>query len=285
VEILRTIGEIRALLNPARAAGKTIGVMGTSGRVHEGHLSLARRAVAENDIAIVFWLGDLAFSWAGGAKLPGLYDRDWTTDRPLIEATGVEYVYLPDGDDYMGRPPVTVTLVPQLSSGAPQMEDVAHLDEVSTATAKLYNIFGKMRYYSGEKDWQQLAMFKRMAEDLSTEVEVVGCEVVREADGLALSSRNVRLTAEERERAPALFAALLAGRQAVEHGEVSAQKVVEILRDRMSEAGEVVYVHAVGAESLQPMETLTGDVRLIASLKIGLVPLVDNVGATVRRGS
>ena len=279
MEILTTVAEVRALVNPARAEGKRIGVMGTSGRMHDGHLSLVHRAVAENDLAVMFWMGDLKFSWRGGVKAPGLYDRDWNRDRAFCERTGIKYAYVPHGDDYMPRAPVTVTLVPPLSSGCPPMEELSHLSQVSSATAKLFNIFGKMRYYSGEKDWQQLAMFKRMAEDLSTEVEVVGCPVVREPDGLAMSSRNVKLTSEERMKAPTLYAALMQGKAAIDAGERSGAVVEKLIRDRLGAVGEIVYVNCVDAESLQPTQRLEGDVRLIASLRLGVVPLVDNVGA------
>lgn len=273
MQILTTIAEIRALLDPARAAGKTIGVMGTSGRMHEGHLSLVRRAVAENDLAIMFWMG------AG----PALYERSWEDDSKLVAGTGIAYAYVPDFSDYMPvRPSLTVTLVPALSTGAPPMEAIAHLDAVSTSTAKLFNIFGKMRYYSGEKDWQQLAMFKRMVIDMSYDIEVVGCDVVREADGVAMSSRNVKLNAEERARAPALYQALQAGKAAIEGGETESARVVALVRELMARAGEVVYVHALDAATLQPMDVLKGDIRIIASLKIGDVPLVDNIGAAAR---
>jgi pantoate--beta-alanine ligase len=264
------IAEVRALLNRARSEGKTIGVMGTSGRMHAGHISLIERAVNENDLAVMFWMG------AG----PSLYERNWDDDRKLIEQTGIEYAYVPDFSDYMpAGPAYTITVVPRLSTGAPQMEEIEHLNEVTTATAKLFNIFGAMRYYSGEKDWQQLAMFKRMAIDMSYEIEVIGCDVVREADGVAMSSRNVKLTPQGREKAPALYQALLAGKAMIEGGEKSSDKVVTRVRDLIGQAGEVIYVHAVDAETLQPMAQLDGDVRLIASLKLDDVSLVDNIGA------
>ena len=281
MKILSKISDVRALMNAARAEGKSIGVMGTSGRMHEGHLSLVRKALEENDLAVMFWLGDLRFSWAGNQKSTGLYDRDWNSDRTLCESTGIEYVYLPHSDDYMPRRPVTVTLVPALTTGCAPMEEASHLDEVSTATAKLFNIFGKMRYYSGEKDWQQLAMFKRMAVDLSTEVEVIGCPVARESDGLAMSSRNVKLTADERTRAPMLYAALLEGKAAIESGERSSAIVETLIRERLASIGTVLYAYCIDAEELRPVEKLAGDVRLIASVKLGVVPLVDNVGARV----
>ncbi|MCB2063829.1 MAG: pantoate--beta-alanine ligase [Novosphingobium sp.] len=273
MKILSKIAEVRALLEPARAEDKTIGVMGTSGRMHAGHISLIEKAVAENDLAIMFWMG-------GGE---GLYERNWDDDVKLIEPTGVEYAYLPDYADFMPvRPSYTLTTLPQLSTGAPPMEPVEHLDAVTTTTAKLFNVFGPMRYYSGEKDWQQLAMFKRMAIDLSWDIEVIGCPVVREADGVAMSSRNVKLTAEERARAPALYRALVKGKEAIESGETGSAKVVSLVREAMGDAGEVIYVHALDAETLQPMDRLTGEIRIIASLKLGEVPLVDNIGATAK---
>ncbi len=123
-------------------------------------------------------------------------------------------------------------------------------------------------------------MFKRMAIDLSWDVEVIGCPVVREPDGVAMSSRNVKLTAEERARAPALYRALVTGKERIESGETSSAKVVSLVREAMGDAGEVIYVHALDAETLQPMDKLTGEIRIIASLKLGEVPLVDNIGAT-----
>lgn len=270
MQILTKISEVRALLDPARAAGQSIGVMGTSGRMHRGHVSLIERAVRENDLAVMFWMG------AG----PSLYERNWDDDRKLIEPTGVKYAYVPDYSDYMPvHPSYTLTTIPQLSTGAPLMEPVEHLDAVTTSTAKLFNIFGAMRYYSGEKDWQQLAMFKRMVIDMSYDIEVIGCEVVREADGLAMSSRNVRLTPEDRAWAPALYRALQAGRQAVEQGERSAAKVEALVRANLADQGEVIYVHALDAATLQPMDTLGGEIRIIASHRLGDVPLVDNIGA------
>lgn len=271
MQVLTKIAEVRNLLDPARAQGKTIGVMGTSGRMHAGHISLVERAVAENDLAIMFWMG------AG----QGLYERNWDDDRKLIERTGIAHAYVPDYSDYMPvRPALTFTVIPSLSIGAPPMEDVEHLDAVTSSTAKLFNIFGSMRYYSGEKDWQQLAMFKRMVIDMSYDIEVVGCPVVREPDGLAMSSRNVRLTSEQRKKAPVLYEALEQGKSAIESGERDAATVIALMHAAMNGAGEVLYAHALDAETLQPMDTLKGEVRLIASLMLGDVPLVDNVGAT-----
>jgi pantoate--beta-alanine ligase len=279
MNILKKVAEVRELLDGARAQGKSIGFMGTSGAMHNGHLSLVRRAVEENDLAIMFWGGALKFSWAPEA--PRLYNPDQSRDLTVCEAAGMKHAYVPDGDDYMARPPVTVTLVPQLSTGCPRMEDPSHLNRVSCATAKLFNIFGRVRYYSGEKDWQQLAMFKRMAEDLSTEVEIIGCPVIREPDGLALSSRNVKLTIEERERAPTLYAALCDGAAAIARGERSSKMIERLIRDRLEAVGEALYVNCVDANALQPLEQLKGDIRLIASLKLGIVPLVDNVGVRI----
>jgi pantoate--beta-alanine ligase len=280
MEILTKISEVRALFNCARAAGKTIGVAGTSGRVHAGHLSLLRRAVEENDIAVLLWFGNVKYSWTDNI-LPGAYERNWDQDRQLVEPTGVKYAYLPEGDDFAPQRPLTVTLVPMLASECPPMEPEAHLNMVSSATAKHFHIVGRCRYYSGEKDWQQLAIFKRMAQDLACETEMVGCEVIREDDGLAMSSRNVKLSPEDRIAAPALYQALLAGKNAIDNGERSRHVIEELMTDRLNAAGETVYAYCLDAQTLQPMDTLTGEIRLIASLKLGETPLVDNVGVTV----
>jgi len=216
----------------------------------------------------------------GSSPGPGLYERNWEDDSKIIESAGVQYAYVPDFADYMPeRPSLTVTAIPALSDDAPPMENPAHLDLVTTTMAKQFNIFGKIRYYAGEKDWQQLTMMKRMVIDMSYDVEVIGCAVVREADGLAKSSRDVVLTPEERAKAPAFYQALQAGKAAIEAGETVSASVVALVLEKMAEAGEVVYVHAVDAATLQAMEVLTGDIRIIASLRLGKVALVDNIGA------
>ncbi len=276
-----TVAEFRAALDHERAAGRSVGMVGTSGALHEGHLSLVRRSSAENDVTAMFWGGALAFDWMDDEIA---YQRDFERDLALAEAAGLDAVYLPDATDLFRRPPLTTVSLPAMSSGAPGLEEPGHLDTIVMMMAKLFNIFGACRSYFGEKDWQQLAMFKRMAEDLCWPVDVVGCETVRDPDGVAVSSRNAQLTREERERAPALYRALLAAHAAVEKGERSQAALYRLVSEHVNAVGSLEYFVAVNAETMEMLDPLAGDVRLLGSMGLGSVRLVDNVGVGVDDG-
>jgi pantoate--beta-alanine ligase len=271
LRIIRYIDELRQVLDAARAKGATVGFMGTSGAMHEGHLSLVRAAVRENDLPVMFYGG-------AGAGGPIAYDRDPDRDLGLCEAAGMEIAYTPSGD-FMPQAPATVIALPALFGGdQPGMEDPAHLHQITFAMAKLYNIFGPCRMYSGEKDWQQLAIFTRLAQDLSFPVTVVPCPTVREPDGLAMSSRNVKLTPEQRATAPRLYQALQAAAASVAAGERSLDRIKALVGERIAAAGELDYLTAVDPADLSPRSPLRGEVRLLASMKVGAVRLLDNIG-------
>jgi pantoate--beta-alanine ligase len=274
LRIIRYIDELRKELNAARAKGKSVGMMGTSGALHDGHLSLVRAAVAENDLPVMFYGG-------GGSNenMPISYKRDPDRDLALCEAAGMQIAYVPSGD-FMPRAPATVVSLPTLFGGdTPGMEDPKHLFQITFAMAKLYNIFGECRMYSGEKDWQQLAIFTRLAEDLSFPVKVVHCPTIREPDGLAMSSRNVKLTPEQRAKAPLLYKALQEAVTVIEAGERSLERVKTMVAERIRPAGELDYLVSVDPAELTPKDPMTGDVRLLVSMKVGEIRLVDNIGA------
>ena len=144
------------------------------------------------------------------------YERDADRDFALAEAAGLDIIFAPEGNELFPREPMTTVTCPAMSSGVPHLEDPAHLDLIAMVMCKLWNIFGPCRSYFGEKDWQQLVMYQRLADDLGWPVEVIGCPTVREDDGLAVSSRNGQLTPQDRAVAPVLYQALLrrAGRRA-----------------------------------------------------------------------
>jgi pantoate--beta-alanine ligase len=274
LRIIRSIAELRTELNAARAKGARVGMMGTSGALHDGHLSLVRAAVADNDLPVMFYGGSVE-----SADQPIAYRRDPERDLGLCEAAGMQIAYVPAGD-FMPRAPATVISLPVLFGGdAPGMEDPRHLHQITFAMAKLYNIFGECRMYSGEKDWQQLAVFTRLAQDLSFPVEVVPCPTVREADGVAMSSRNVKLSAEQRARAPLLYQALQAAAAAVAAGERSLARIRGLVAERIAPLGALDYLVAVDPAEITPKDPMTGEVRLLASVKVGEIRLLDNIGA------
>lgn len=272
MRIIKHRAELRQVLDAARCKGASVGMMGTSGALHDGHLSLVRGAVQENDVSAMFY--------GGGGGGPRLYDRDEKRDLALCEEAGMQIAYVPAPGDYMTGRESTVMSLPVLFGGdQPGMEDPAHLHQITFAMAKLYNIFGPCRMYSGEKDWQQLAIFTRLAEDLAFPVTVVPCATVRDADGLALSSRNVKLTPEQRAKAPLIYQALKEAVVSVVAGERSLARIKAQVAERVAPVGTIDYLVSVDPREITPKDPLTGDVRLMISVKVGEIRLLDNIGA------
>jgi pantoate--beta-alanine ligase len=283
VELIRTVAELRARLDPQRAAGRQIGMVGTSGGMHQGHQSLIRRAAAENDITAMYWGGapaDLT-SWHAGSTFA--YERDSGHDWPLAEEAGCEILFAPPGEVLFPRAPATTVTLPSFSkafsggAGA-RLEDPAHLDLIALAMCKLWNMFGPCRNYFGEKDWQQLVMFQCLAFDLEFPVEVLGSPTVREDDGVAVSSRNSQLTPEQRAVAPVLYQALCAARDAARTGAATAAELEEVFTDTVGDAATIEYFAVVDGPTMTPLDELSGAVRLLASIGLGDTRLLDNIG-------
>jgi pantoate--beta-alanine ligase len=278
VELIRTVSGLRARLDPARAAGKRVGMVGTSGGMHEGHQSLIRRAAAENDITAMYWGGapaDLT-DWHTGSTFA--YERDSGHDFPLAEAAGCEILFAPPAEVLFPRAPATTVTLPSFSQGFSQLEDPTHLDLIALAMCKLWNMFGPCRNYFGEKDWQQLVMFIRLAEDLEYPVEVLGAPTIREDDGLAVSSRNSQLTPEQRGVAPVLHRALCAARDAALGGATTTTAVEEAFTDTIGDAAAIQYFAVVEGPTMTPLDELEGSVRILASIALGDTRLLDNIG-------
>ena len=267
--------ELRRRLDDARMKGLTVGMVGTSGALHQGHLSLIRRAAAENDVAALFWGGHSVSDWME-SELG--YERDAGRDFALAEEAGLDIIFAPDNAELFPREPMTRVSLPAMSSAVPHLEDPAHLDLVAMSMARLWNIFGPCRSYFGEKDWQQLALFQRLADDLAWPVEVLGCPTVREDDGLATSSRNNQLTPEERAEAPVLYRALSAAHDAAVAGVRSADELTRVFTAVIGDPDRIHYFTPVEAATMVPLDELGGSVRLLASIGLGSVRLVDNVG-------
>ena len=218
VDRVTTIAELRAELDRARSEGRTVGLVPTMGYLHDGHLSLARAAAADCDVVVMsIFVNPLQFA---PTEDLATYPRDPEGDAAKAASAGVTVLFTPSSAEMYpeGRDAVlTGVAVPGLSSVMEGASRRTHFGGVCTVVAKLFNIVGACRAYFGEKDYQQLAIVRRMAHDLSFPVEVVGCPIVREPDGLAMSSRNVYLTAEERGVAPVLQRALRLGAAADPH--------------------------------------------------------------------
>jgi pantoate--beta-alanine ligase len=279
MKIVRTIAEARALLDDVSVRG----LVPTMGYLHPGHRSLMDRSVAETDATLVtIFVNPLQF--AANEDLAS-YPRDLERDTAMCEAAGVDVVLTPSLEEMypFGVPTLTSVSVERISAPMEGAARPTHFAGVATVVAKLFNIAGPCRAFFGEKDWQQLAVVRRMAADLSFPVDVVGCPTVREPDGLAMSSRNIYLSPDERAAAPVMYRALRAGVEAIEAGERDPGQVRALLR-RTIEAEPLAgfeYAEVVDAETLQPVDPLAGEVRLLAATRFGRARLIDNCGVTV----
>lgn len=277
-----TATELRDVLSAERRAGGTVGFVPTMGSLHPGHASLVERAAAECDtvVASVF-VNPLQF--AAGEDL-ATYPRDPDGDARTLEAAGCDVMFLPSEDEMYPRGRSGVLTSVAVAGLSARWEGAArpdHFAGVCTVVAKLFHLVGECRAYFGEKDWQQLAVVARMSEDLSFPVDVVGCPVVREADGLAMSSRNVRLTPDERAAAPVVHRALAAGAASVAGGETDASAVRATMAAVAAEvpAATVDYLEPVDPQTLEPVDRTDRPVRLLAAVRLGSVRLLDNLGA------
>jgi pantoate--beta-alanine ligase len=283
VRILTTIAETRSVLDDARRDQHTVGLVPTMGYLHEGHRSLMDRSVAERDVTLVtIFVNPLQF---GANEDLESYPRDFERDAAMCEAADVDVLLHPTVEEMYpaGVPTLTSISVAELSASMEGASRPTHFAGVATVVAKLFNIAGPCRAYFGEKDWQQVAVVRRMAADLSFPVEVAGCPIVREADGLARSSRNVYLTPEERAAAPVLHWALVAGAAAIAAGERDPAKVRALVRELIEAEplAELDYVEVVDAATLHPLDPLQGELRLLAATRFGRARLIDNEGATI----
>jgi pantoate--beta-alanine ligase len=283
MQVLTTIAETRALLDAARASGQTVGLVPTMGYLHEGHRSLMHRSVVECDMTLVtIFVNPLQF---GANEDLEAYPRDLDRDLAMCEDAGVDIVLPPSIDEMypFGTPTLTTVAVAEVSATMEGASRPTHFAGVATVVAKLFNIAGTCRAYFGEKDFQQLAVIRRMAADLSFPVSVIGCPTVREADGLAMSSRNAYLTPEERAAAPVVHWALVAGAAAIAAGERDREKVRRMVTELISAEplADVDYVEVVDADTLQEVDPLVGKLRLLAATRFGRARLIDNEGATI----
>ena len=281
MKIIHTIDELRGALDMERAADRSIGFAPTMGALHSGHIALLEAASAHDVGVGSIFVNPLQF--APGEDLHS-YPRMLDEDAAKAEAVGISYLFVPAvAEMYPQENWTTVSLrvVTEPWEGANRP---THLAGVSTVVTKLFNIIGPCTAYFGEKDFQQLAMIRRMVDDLNLPVGVRGLPTVREDDGLAMSSRNLRLSPEQRAEAPIIQRALQVGLGAIEAGERSPSAVETAVREVLATAtlaDEPDYVAVVDAASLVTPEVLSGEVRLLTAMAFGDVRLIDNVGITV----
>jgi pantoate--beta-alanine ligase len=272
--------EVRDRLAEERVGGRTVGLVPTMGALHEGHLSLIRRARAENDTVVVsVFVNPTQF---GPGEDLQRYPRDLDHDVRLAQAAGADLVFSPPVHEMYGDGFCTWVLVEGLTSGLCGRSRPGHFRGVCTVVTKLLDICGPDRAYFGEKDAQQLAVIKKMVSDLDLPVEIVACPTMREVDGLAMSSRNARLSAEDRAKAPLLYQALLAAEEAIRGGERDPDAVMGVARSVLAKAegARIDYLEIVRTTDLTPVGVISGECLVAAAAWFGETRLIDNV--TVR---
>ena len=281
-QIVTTQQALRQATEAARAAGHTVGLVPTMGYLHDGHASLMSAASRDCSFVVAsIFVNPLQFA---ADEDHDSYPRDVAADIALAARHGVDLLFVPDTEEmYRTEPLTTVSVRGPITEQFEGVSRPTHFAGVATVVSKLFNITGPCRGYFGEKDYQQLRLLQQLVEDLSIPAEVVGCPIVRETDGLAMSSRNAYLTEPQRTAAPVLNRALMAGVAAIEQGERCAQAV----RDLMAEVvdaeplADLDYIDVVRADDMESIDPLEGELRLLTAAKIGIPRLLDNVAAVV----
>lgn len=279
--VVRSIADLRATLDAARRDGRAIGFVPTMGYLHDGHRSLLRAAAAANDTTVVsIFVNPLQFAPTEDLDR---YPRDLAGDVQMATDEGVRYVFAPLQSEMYPERMMTTVNVAGVSEPLEGMSRPSHFAGVATVVTKLFSIVGPSRVYFGEKDFQQLAVIRRMVLDLSLPIEVVACPTIREPDGLAMSSRNVNLTPEARKAAPVLLRALHAGRDAIAQGERDAALVRRAMRNVIEEEPlvDLDYAEVVDASTFVIPSPLEGTLRLLIAARLPGARLIDNLGADV----
>ena len=269
--------ELRAATDAARASGAGVGFVPTMGALHAGHRALLSRARAENDLVVAsVFVNPLQF---GPAEDLASYPRDREADLAVLTAEGTDLAFLPAEGEVWPAPPEVRLQVGALADRLEGLARPGHLDGVATVVAKLLHLVGPSRAYFGQKDAQQLAVVRRMVEDLAFPNEIVACPTVREPDGLAVSSRNAYLSASERERATTLYHALSAARGAFQAGQRDPAAVEAAARDLLEDAPGVEpdYVALVDPATFEPAKQAEAGQVLATAARVGRTRLIDNV--------
>lgn len=283
MEIAVKIAEVRAQVKAWQKEGLTVGLVPTMGYLHEGHASLVDKAVSMCDrvVASVF-VNPTQF--APGEDLE-TYPRDFERDCALLESHGCDLVFHPEvGEMYEADAATYVEILSDMPKQLCGKTRPTHFRGVCTVVAKLFNIVKPDKAFFGQKDAQQLAIIRRMVRDMSYDIEIVGCPIIREEDGLAKSSRNTYLNEEERQAALVLSQSIFLGQKLVEEGERDADKIVAAMKAYIeAEAlARIDYVSAVDAVTMSPVTKIEGAVLVAMAVYIGKTRLIDNFIAEVQ---
>ncbi len=276
MELTGSIEEVRKQVKAWRKEGLSVGLVPTMGYLHEGHKSLIDRAVKENDKVVVSdFVNPIQF---GVNEDLSTYPRDIEADKKLCEDAGADLIFHPAPEEMYAPDFSTFVETEGVSAGLCGKTRPTHFRGVCTVVSKLFHIVMPDKAYFGEKDAQQLAVIRRMVRDLNMDIEIVGCPIVREGDGLAKSSRNTYLSSEERKAALVLSKAVFAGKEMMEQGERDAAEIVSHMKSiiEAEPLAKIDYVEMVDADSIKPISVAQGRVLTAMAVYIGTTRLIDN---------
>ena len=274
--IIRTVAELRTIVRGWKAAGEMVGVVPTMGALHEGHLSLARAGKRECERVITtIFVNPKQFNNPEDLKK---YPRTEEADVALLSSVGVDVVFIPHAEDVYPDGFITTVSVGGVSEHLEGRMRPGHFDGVATVVTKLFGMTMADRGYFGQKDWQQLQVVLRLVRDLNLPITIVGCETIREADGLAMSSRNVRLTDAGRAVAGVLYSAITAAADDIRAGQ-SDRMAIREAAEKVRAAGfdRVEYIELRDAETLMPSDDPQKPRRMLAAAWLDGVRLIDNI--------
>jgi pantoate--beta-alanine ligase len=274
--IIRTVAELRPIVRGWKAAGEKVGVVPTMGALHDGHLSLARAGKQECERVITtIFVNPKQFNNPDDLKK---YPRTEEADVALLSSVGVDVVFIPQPDEVYPDGFITTVSVGGVSEPLEGRMRPGHFDGVATVVTKLFGMTMADRGYFGQKDWQQLQVVLRLVRDLNLPIKIVGCETIREEDGLAMSSRNVRLTTQGRAVAGMLYSAITAAADDIRSGQSDRQAIREAA-EKVRAAGfdRVEYIELRDAETLMPSDDPQKPRRMLAAAWLDGVRLIDNI--------
>ena len=277
MKIVSSVEEVRNQVKEWRKQGLTVGLVPTMGYLHEGHQSLIKASVENNDRTVVsVFVNPIQF---GPNEDLATYPRDLDRDSKLCEETGADLIFHPEKENMYDDDFCTYIDMDSVTKNLCGKTRPTHFRGVCTVVGKLFNIVAPDRAYFGQKDAQQLAVIRRMVRDLNFDLEIVGCPIIREDDGLAKSSRNTYLSEDERKAALVLSRSLKEGKALIESGETDAKKVVDSIRKviETEPLAKIDYVEAVDFDTIEPIETIKNNTLVAIAVYIGKTRLIDNI--------
>ncbi len=281
MRVIENIKDLKAIVRSQKQSGKTIGFVPTMGYLHEGHISLAKKSVSENDFTIMsIFVNPTQF---GPKEDFSEYPRNMEKDTVMAENAGVDVVFSPTEKEMYPYGYNTYVNVEQITDTLCGESRPGHFKGVATVVTKLFNIVEPDKAYFGQKDAQQAVVIKRMVRDLNMSVEIITCPIIREQDGLAMSSRNTYLNEEERKAALILSKSLLEAERLVKSGEKNSSKIIKHIKDMISaeKLANVEYIKIVDQEDLRDVNEIDKKALIALAVRFGSTRLIDNIEVEV----